>query len=125
MGKKIGVSALLAGLIGVSIYMWSENAGEEVDNSISQRTQKWQCGQCDGEFELTVAESTEMFKASKQGVICPLCQATGAEKQDVQAFVGRRGFGSDAASDDEEEEEEEQEAEDVHSFGGRQKRPTD
>lgn len=90
MNRIVILIVVLVLLGGVSAYMWSSSEGTETDTKVAQQTEKYTCPKCGGDFELTLAESTEMYK-SGAGITCPKCKETGATKTDVQVMMG--GFG--------------------------------
>lgn len=82
----VGVIVLLV-LLGISGYYWSSRSTAEVDTVIAQRTESYTCPHCGNQFELSIEEATTMLR-SEQGIICPKCGRSDAEKAHVEIAIG-------------------------------------
>jgi len=111
MQKKVGLAAVLVLLCGVSVYMWTSNTGEESDNKIVEKKEKWTCPHCGKDFELSVSEATAMMRTKRHEIVCPYCKEGGATRDDIVMTMGGGlpiAGGNDGNTDEADEEEEEE-----------------
>lgn len=113
MKRQVILIAILVIGAAISAYVWTRPGENEVDQNLAAQKQEFVCEKCGTRFELTVAESTAMYR-SETGVTCPNCKAGGAEKTDVKVRVS--GF---ASEEDKETAAADETGESAKSFGSR------
>lgn len=88
--KKQGILiGILVVLIGVAVYVWSTQEGEQVDPKLAETKLSYNCPHCNQAFQLTMEEEVNMVHEHR-GVICPHC---GKNINDVeQARTDYGGF---------------------------------
>jgi hypothetical protein len=101
--KLVGAGAVLVVGVGASIYLWSTVGlgADKGDKAVANKKETFTCKVCKNTFTMTVAEAGAMKRANKGQIICPSCNAAGAQKHDVVFNMG----GDGAFKSDKEEEE--------------------
>ena len=93
--KAIVIAAVLIIGAGISIYLWTSNAKEAGgDQNVMGMMQKYVCGKCSGNFEMSVENVAKERRTNDGNLKCPLCGAENPEKQDVKVRIGGMGGGA-------------------------------
>ncbi len=80
--KQVVLGAILVVLVGISVFVWkSVGMSAEGDQTVMAMKQKFTCGSCKADFELSVAEAAAMRQNNEGNIVCPACSHAGAEKQ--------------------------------------------